>query len=47
MSKNLQLFPLLELLLEVKIHAEGFGIDLMEILKEIFAEVFIIFVEGF
>jgi hypothetical protein len=39
--------PLLELLLELEIESEGFGVDLVEVGQEVLAEVLVVFVEGF
>jgi hypothetical protein len=39
--------PLLELLLELEIESEGFGVDLVEVGQEVLAEILVVFVEGF
>lgn len=42
-----QLLPLLELLLELEVEPEGFGVDLMQVGQEVPAEVLVVLVQGF
>jgi hypothetical protein len=38
-------FPLLKLLLQLKVQSERFGVDLVQVGEEIFAQIFVIVVE--